>query len=161
MSRTANHLFFFKITLIILFFSLSSVYSAHSAMYDKSYSPITIKFKMKRTVFEVREPVEGTIILENRYPSGIPATFRVKLFLEGRFVTETMTSIKHVPTGKTEFIFKNFGIPIFNTDAGKEGMWRIRIAQQNLEASAADVVIRITPAVGLKNKASPSQVIHY
>lgn len=114
----------------------------------KFYSPVRVEIKIKRDTFKVREPVEGVIVLDNMYPAPLPATFRIQLFHDGEAAGERITSVRHVPLGRTAFTFKNFGVPEFNNNAGAEGLWRIRVQQQSMDDSyARDVTVRIVPAV--------------
>lgn len=111
---------------------------------DELYSPLRIEIKMKKDTFRVREPVQGTVIVENKYPAALPAVFKIRLFHEGKQVDERITSVKRLPPWKTRFSFKNFGIPQFNNGPGTQGLWRITIVQQSRdERYPAQAIIRI------------------
>lgn len=111
------------------------------------YSPLSIKIKMEKDVFQVREAVKGKVEVENVYPGNIPAVFDIKLFHDDKPVSESTTAIQHVPSGTTAFSFQAFGIANFNDDSTAVGIWRIIIVQQNLDASyTKEATVRIVPS---------------
>lgn len=110
-------------------------------------SPLRIEIKMKKNAFKIREPVQGTVIVENRYPTTLPAVFNIRLFHDGNQVAERITSVKELPPWKTKFSLKNFGIPLFNIHTGAQGLWRITVTQQGKEDRyLAQAIVRIIPA---------------
>ena len=115
--------------------------------YSHDDNPLTIQIKTEKTVFEIGEAVEGTVILDNRYPASVLAVFNIRLFHDGKFVAQETTSIPQIPMGTMEFSFKHFGIPQFNDHPGTEGAWQITVVQQNRDVSyAAEVTIQIVPS---------------
>lgn len=119
---------------------------------DELYSPLRIQIKIKKDVFRTGDPVNGTVIIENTYPAALPAVFNIRLFHDGTQSSELITAIKRVPSGKTVFSFKNFGIPRFNSGPGAEGVWRIRISQQSRDSFAVEVTLRIVAPATPKDK---------
>ena len=140
----------FLSALLVLFVSAILLNPHHllaKSYSSNDYNPLKIQIKMEKTAFEVGETVEGRVIVHNSYPASVPAIFNVRLFHDGKPEDKWTTSIPHVPGGTTDFSFKNFGIPVFNDQAGTEGEWRITIVQQNRDASdASEVMIRIVPS---------------
>ena len=115
--------------------------------YSHDDNPLTIQIKTEKTVFEIGEAVEGTVILDNRYPASVLAVFNMRLFHDGKFVSQETTSIPQIPMGTMEFSFKHFGIPQFNDHPGTEGEWQITVVQQNRDVSySAEVTIQIVPS---------------
>lgn len=109
-----------------------------SKIHDESpYSSVTLKVKMKKVNFKVGEPVEGKITIENDYPANIPIVFKIRLYHDGYFVSEVLTSAKGIPFGKTEFTFRGFGVPLFNAERDSVGLWKIKFIQQHLDESYA------------------------
>ncbi len=113
------------------------------------YSPLSIQIKMKKYTVKIREPIEGTVIVENKHPMMLPAVFKIQLFHDGNQAVERITSVQQLPSWKTKFSFKNFGIPVFNTHANAEGLWRIVVTQQGKENRyPAQAIVRVIPATG-------------
>ena len=130
--------------LCVGFFILSAGHVFGYRGSNGSYSPIRVTIQMKETVFKIGEPVEGTVVLENTYPANLPATFNIKLFHEGKPVSDLLTAIERVPSGTTPFSFKAFGVPFFNKGVASEGTWRLSIVQQNLDESySKEITIQI------------------
>lgn len=111
-----------------------------------SYSPVRVRISIERTDYEVKEPVEGRVVLDNISPATLPAVFNIRLFHDGILVSRFVTSIQQIPSGQTSFSFQGFGIPFFNSGPESAGVWRISIVQQNLdESTAEEVTIYIRP----------------
>ena len=136
--------------LVVLFMTNNAGAKIHD---DQPYSSLSVKVEMKKNTFEIREPIEGEVIIKNIYPAVIPAVFHIRLFHDGKMVAERITSVQNLRMGTTKFSFHNFGVPDFNHDAGAEGDWHIKIIQQNLDESyAASVNVRIIAASGKTKK---------
>ncbi len=138
------------VTLILMAWYLALVTlpgagAAEDMLKGDLFSPLQIQIKVSKKMFRINEPVSGTVIIKNTYPATLLAIFRIKLFHDGREFSERITSIATVYSGTTKFSFKNFGILEFNNGAGSEGEWRIRIAQQSRDSSAAEVTLRVVP----------------
>lgn len=141
LSRYILPAIFFCVVLLSGYYVFGNIYS------ESVRGPLSVMFEMKKNVFKVREPVQGTITVNNHYPAGIPVVFRISLFHNEKPVSELMTAIHEVPYGKTKFSFKEFGIPQFNSGPEAQGLWRLRIIQQNADpASAREITLSVVPA---------------
>lgn len=106
----------------------------------------SVKIEPSKEVFEVGEPLDGKIKIENVYANGIPVVFIIKLFHEDKQVNVLTTSIPHVPFGEMTTTFKSFGIPTFNSDPSSVGKWKIVIfLQDDDENKAQSTNIEIIP----------------
>jgi hypothetical protein len=109
-------------------------------------SHIEVEIHPKKSVFQVLEPVDGTVILRNMTRS-LPATFNIFLFHDGVSAGEGRIHIPKVFTGTMKFSFKDFAISQFNNNTGAQGEWIIKILQQNVDESyATSSKVEIVPA---------------
>ncbi len=134
--------------LIIFFFSLSfPVGTAQGEMYfNRLQSPIKVKIRAEKEIFNLGEPIKGTIVLDNTYPANISAVFVVTLFHDGSAAFQVTTSLKHIPAGPLKFSFREFGIPPFYDDPAAAGVWRIVVAQVAVDPSfGKEMTLRIIP----------------
>ena len=121
--------------------------SAANEWMDERSSALDIEINLPKTIFSLGEPIEGTITVMNTYAVTLSATFNIRLSRNGELVNELSTSIDHVPSGRTEFTFKGFGIPNFNSDDAALGSWQMSILQQDLDVSHARVIsFQIVPS---------------
>ncbi len=129
-------LFVFVLSATMLALSNANAANIHA-------QPISLTIDLQKNVFEVGEPIEGTISVRNSYAATIPAGFNIKIFHDGTFVSQSFTTV-HIPLGTTKFSFKKFGIPIFNVDPSAQGEWHISIVQRGQNpAPAQEVTLHI------------------
>ncbi len=142
-----------NLTGIFLFVLAAAVFSQTSAAGYRS--PISVEIKMKKAVFELYEPVEGEVVLNNRYPASVPVTLHVKLYRQGELHYQGLTNVETVFTGTTRVPLKNMGIPDINDNPDAVGRWHISILQQNVDPSqAARTSFKIKKS---KNKPAPDK----
>ncbi len=128
---------------------------ADAAM-NENDSALDVEIHLQKTTFASGEPIGGTVTVENKYPASFSAIFDIRLIHDGKLVNEFSTSIDRIPSGKTHFPFRAFGIPHFNSDETALGTWQISILQQNLDISHTKVIsIQIVPPEKSKDKADP------
>ena len=89
-------------------------------------SPVAIKIVMSKSVYRVGDPIQGQVIITQRYASNIPAVFEMTLIHDNKVVKRSLISMKRVPGGRTQFSFGRFGIPQFNTSTEAKGNWTIK-----------------------------------
>ena len=117
-----------------------------NAARTRAAKPLEVTFKIAKVAYQAGEPVEGTIEINNKFPGTLPAAFDIILAHDDKVFPPFTTSLK-VPTGKTQFTLKQFGIPDFSLEADSVGLWRIVILQQNTDRSFTRVFqVRIHPA---------------
>ena len=63
---------------VILFFVFVWVQAAVVLYAGYSHSALSIEIQMKKNIFKLKEPVEGTIRITNMYPRFYPAVFDIK-----------------------------------------------------------------------------------
>ncbi len=141
--------YIFICQMLMISFSLIMFSSDQASAKMKSVkyrSPLEVEIQLPKESYQVGEPIDGQIIIENTYPASLPAVFTIKLFFNDKLFSEQTTAIKKVPMGTMEFTFKGFGIPVFNNKVEAEGEWRIHIVQLNMDESyAAEAKILIVP----------------
>ncbi len=142
-----KHFALFQVFILLFSGFLLSTSQASAKMKSVKYrSPLKVEIKLPKESYQVREPIDGQIIIENTYPASLPAVFTIKLFFNDKLFSEQTTAIKKVPMGTIEFTFKGFGIPAFNDKVEAEGEWRIHIVQLNMDESyAVEAKILIVP----------------
>ncbi len=126
-----------------------------AASYDQRSTPIAIHIQTGKPAYAPGEPVEGTIVLRNTYPSSLSAVFYIKILRDGQVYSELITSIKEIWPGTTRYFFKDFGIPAFNAGAESTGRWRIEVFQKDVDpyyGSAVDLLVN-----GKEKQTAPEQ----
>ena len=124
------------IKILLLFFlsarvwiaSASAAFADHNSEY---HTYLDVKIEMDKTVFKLKEPIEGKVIITNTGPATLLGSFAVKLFKGDVLKFTTTIYIKTIFIGRTDFAFKNFGIPNINDDPEAAGHWRLVIYPAN------------------------------
>ena len=126
------------------FFSLTI--PVYASDYSGYHNYIELSIELDKTLYKPNEPVEGKVILNNTAPNTLFGSFTVKLYHDGHLKFTTDTYIKTIFTGKTDFTFKNFGIPRINDSPEDSGHWRMVIHPANRnEQSGAQKEFQIEP----------------
>ena len=104
-------------------------------------SPLTLQVEVPKDTFHIGEPIDGTIVVQNSMGGSYPVTFNIKLYHNNQVVREFRTEFQRVFFGRTEYSFKDFGIPPFNDAPAAVGEWNVSILQQDMDVSNARYVV--------------------
>ena len=121
----------------MLFLILSAPPAGAEGYNIRKYSPLTLKIELDKDAYEVGEPIDGKIIINNTMGSRFPVVFNIKLYHDKDLFGEYKTSFERVFFGRTDYTFHDFGIPEFNDSPAAEGEWNVSILQQDLDVSNA------------------------
>lgn len=127
----------------MIFFALFSAGVAVAT--DTLESPLSVKIKMEKDVYQQGEEVKGRIEVFNEAPSALIATFKVTLTQNGLVRYTATTAITGITAGTNKYTFASFGIPSLAHDSDPTGDWQLEIGQLNVDSShAGQTSFRIT-----------------
>ena len=119
-----------QITVSIFFIGLLCCEISHAG---PLWSTFRIDIEMAKEAFEIREPLEGQVIITYIKPHSIPAVFQVELYHNGERKFITWTSIERIFPGRNKYTFKTFVLPLITENPASIGHWRLKINQLNVD----------------------------
>ena len=91
---------------------------------------INFDINMRHT-FQHNENVVGEIVVNNNNAVSLPATFHIRLYQDGKFKEELVSSIDQLLPGQTKFTLAGFGVPMINRSKSSQGNWTLVIYYQD------------------------------